>query len=355
MNMKTWMKRGLSLLLAVVMILSYLPSGILSIEAVTPDSGSKVTDPNTMDNWKEFFNLQNLTTENAGKVWTDKSVMTEVPDEFKGLHDLDHLLSHDQNATTDIKMNGGQDNFLVALSVMASNKTITGYSTIPADTVLVLDLSSSMRTNDNKGDSAIDELVAATNKAITELLALNNHNRVAVVLYAGNVGGDWNDRDGRIDVILPMDHYTAGDGGKFLVSAKRGNNNDERVELAANVKDSNGAVFTRTGMDTATGTFTQNGLYEAMQVFLEADPKIGENEIQAGTGRIPFLILMTDGEPTMASPNYQDVGTSLMTISSGTYSDKRNAIAFMTQLTAAWTKHKVGAHYGEKLRFYTLA
>ena len=367
-----WKKRVLSLLLAVMMVLSAVPRGAVPARAVTPDS--RVADDSTFDSWEQFFDMNNLSTANAGMVWTDKSVFTEVPAGLKGLHDLDDLNAA-LNTTTDITMDTEEmDNFLVALSVMASNKTITGYSTVPTDTVFILDLSSSMRSNDNDNGSAIDELVDETNQAIAKLLALNNHNRVGVVLYAGNVNGNWTTIDeGITQVLLPLDTYTTTSGAYLRSAVRQGSSGphaDQRVEVASGVRNSRGNTVTG-GMDSNTGTFIQDGIYEAMQQFLSADPVIPEGKIQAGTVRMPFMVLMSDGEPTMGT--YRFAGDSSTGTTNGvptslgdgvlrfndtsydnTQEDMRYAIAFVTQLTAAYAKNKVAEHYGTDPLFYTL-
>ena len=146
------MKRGLCLLLCAVLILS----NITILTGAVGEDGTLV-DPHTLDQWQNYFGVQtndpndvSLTTEYAGGVWTDKSVF-----------DPDTVPSQ----LTDAKYNGNSfaltdkgDNFLVALSAMASNKQIKGYSTLPTDTVLILDLSSSMRYTDDNQQSAVDEL-----------------------------------------------------------------------------------------------------------------------------------------------------------------------------------------------------
>jgi len=148
--MKHINKRVFSLLLCLALVMSYLPSGFLTASAepaTVAMETARLTDPSTIDQWKQFFGTQTnhpnrvtLSTEFAGGVWTDKSVFTpdQIPQQLK-------------NATYKGKsfpMTDKGDNFLVALSGMASNKQIKGYSTIPTDTVLILDLSNSMDTGE---------------------------------------------------------------------------------------------------------------------------------------------------------------------------------------------------------------
>ncbi len=143
------------------MLAVYLSTWILPVSAEPVDRYNASADLHTLDQWKNYFGQQTghaqnvaLTTEFAGGVWTDKSVF--LPNE------LDAELINARYNNTGITMQNKGDNFLVALSAIASNKQIKGYSTIPTDTVLVLDLSSSMRYNDDNSQSAVDELIAAT-------------------------------------------------------------------------------------------------------------------------------------------------------------------------------------------------
>lgn len=188
-------KRVFSFLLAMVMLLSAVPMGAISARAMDPQV--RVADEATHTSWKQFFNLEELSTENAGMVWTDKSVFTTLPQELTGLEDLD------SSGTTSIDFNPGKgDNFLVSLSAMASNKTITGYSTIPTDTMLVLDVSGSMKNN-----GCYDDMVGAANAAIQRLQEINNNNRVGVVLYSGNSATGDSDTS-TATVLLPLGRYT---------------------------------------------------------------------------------------------------------------------------------------------------
>lgn len=171
------MHKVLAMVLTLVMVLGMLPTVATAVPA---QSSVRTADPSTINDGRQLFvdpatGGVALTTENAGGVWTDKSVFDpgSIPAELTDAVSLEN---------TSLSVSDTGDNFLVALSAIASNKEIAGYSTIPTDTVFILDMSSSMRYNDDNGGSAIDELVDATNKAITDLLALNLNNRIAVVL-----------------------------------------------------------------------------------------------------------------------------------------------------------------------------
>ena len=157
-------KRIVAMVLCITMVFGSVP---VTFAAETDGGYDQVADSGTVHEWKDFFgpefNNGSLSTENAGLVWTDKSVYTN------------------EEAPNFGSVSIGENNFLVALSAMASNKEIKGYSAIPTDTVFILDLSQSM---DNSG--YIPSMVTAANDAIDTLLKLNKHNRISVILYSGN-------------------------------------------------------------------------------------------------------------------------------------------------------------------------
>lgn len=347
----------LSLLLSMVLFMTQVPLTAFMLPVKT-DTDSRIVDPHTLDQWKLYFGTQTdhpqnvtLSTAFAGGVWTDKSVFLpgSIPGALTRAQYNDHSFSIEDKG----------DNFLIALSAIAASKETTGYSTAPTDTVLVLDMSSSMRRNDDNGKSAIDELVRAANNAISKLLSLNGNNRVAVVVYAGNINQNFSSADGTTQTLLPLDTYRRKSNGEYLVSTSHDGNADWAIKVAEDVTGLNGKVTGNKA--TASGTFIQDGIYEAMKLLLAAKPTV-ESGVQAGVGRRPIIALMTDGEPTLANNDYDgndtktDLGNSVMhdfNGSMGTYTH-RETIAFMTMLTAAYAKKQIAAHYGDAL-FYTLA
>ncbi len=85
----------------------------------------KEADPDTLQTWKP---LAKDTTENIGRIWTDKTVSTKDM-EFEG---------------TSHKGEIGDSQFLVALSALSSTSNTVTTSSKPLDIVLVLDVSGSM-------------------------------------------------------------------------------------------------------------------------------------------------------------------------------------------------------------------
>ena len=352
MKKYTLLQKVLALALTAVMVIGMVPGTVLAAEET---SVIRTADSSTLNGWKPLFTEPtvagvSLSTENAGGIWTDKSVFEadSVPGE---------LTSAVSKENTSVSITDEGDNFLVALSAIASNKEITGYSTIPTDTVFILDLSSSMRSNDDRGGSALDELVDATNAAIADLLNLNKNNRVGVVLYAGNTSGEFNNNQGVTTVLMPIDSYTTNQAGQYLESF----DSDMGIRTHADLRNSSGNRVMGE-LDSARGTFTQDGIYEGMKMLLGVTDTAVDSGVQAGTDRLPIMVLMTDGEPTMANNDYNgndartDLGTSNIYLR---FNDQdynhRYTIAFMTQLTAAFAKREVSQHYGKEALLYTLA
>ncbi len=323
-------------LLALAMLFAAIP--VLSLPSAAPESVGKVVDPSTMDGWKSYFGSQVLNTEYAGVVWTDKSVFADA-EAFNGL----------------VQMKDPANNFLVALSAIASNKSIVGYSHIPTDTMLVLDVSGSMNDNNN---NAVAELVQAANAAITQLQAVNRYNRVGVVLYSGSSSTNGQNAS---TVLLPLDRYTHATGN-YLIRVVEGNRNtDEYVTVNSGVIGAeSGSV--RGSKQVVGATFIQSGVYTAMEELLAVtDTTIEGDGFQSGTTRMPIMVLMSDGAPTLATNRF--AGSSYYggtpTISSSNMGDGNtasatNALGFVTQLTASYAKAKIEEHYNTDALFYTL-
>lgn len=345
-NNKRSLKRLFSFLLALVLVASYLPVARQASAATTGnafgETGNKVTDPASVNDWKNFFDIEdaaNLNTDFAGGVWTDKSVFNSVADY------TDATDENDNNIPLSIDPN----NFLVALSAIASNKEIEGYSTLPSDTVLMLDLSASMVSN-----QAVPTLVRSANDAITRLLNLNANNRVAVVAYSGRSTAGVSNVS-TAEVILPLGRYTTNNTQKvFLVSSWNGNSGVKVASgVTAQIAPGVTSTFSVNNSKVASGgTYIQNGLYQAWQQLEMATDTTVTEGVQAGIGRTPIYVLMSDGAATAATTDYTDVEDS--NVGNGTSSYATNGVAFITQLTAAWVRDKAQEKYGTEPLFYTL-
>lgn len=252
---------------------------------------TRVSDPATVNDWTAFFDPNAKDTTWVGGVWSDKSVFTSVKEYTDATDEADD----------DINLTLSENNFLVSLSTIASSKSVEGYSTLPTDTILVLDLSGSM--NVNQGTDPYVTMVSAANDAIDKLLNLNANNRVGVIDYSGN--GNVNDPAyaSSANVILPLGRYTKGlDGNNnrvYLVSSWT-----SRGSAYGGVKVANGVTGTVAAGVTSTfatsnsktvggGTYTQNGIYKAQQMFSQVRDTTVTEGVQAGTKRKPVMVLMS--------------------------------------------------------------
>ncbi len=347
-------KRLLAFILSIAMVIAYFPGVALTASAA--DYSGKEADPATINRWKALFGEDLITTEYAGGVWTDKSVFDDFDAYLQeiGVSQLQGPTTTITSAVRDM-LDTDPENFLVALSAIAANQQITGYTTTPTDTMLVLDVSQSM---DNQG--YVPGMIDAANTTIQTLMNGNQHNRVGVVLFSGSNTQNSNQGTSSATVLLPLDHYTATNAaGTFL---RCSGSNETSVYIAAGVENSDGDTMnSNTGKTTNGGTYTQNGLYKAWGEFSQltaADTVIPEGKPQAGTKRIPAVVLMSDGQPTVGDTTYYDVGNSTLGDGSTPNSEAEgDRLSFLTQLTAAWIKAKIANKYSitnEEVRFYTL-
>ena len=101
-------------------------------QTVTPNT---VVDPDTSNIWSEVA-IKSNSTENIGRIWTDKSVF-----------DNDYKFS--EGALAGQSVSKGDSDFLVSLSALASysNERSTVTTTNPIDIIMVLDRSGSMDDN----------------------------------------------------------------------------------------------------------------------------------------------------------------------------------------------------------------
>ena len=141
-----------------------------------------IADASTMGDWSGI--VEN-TTENIGRIWTDKTVSTG-----------DIGISGAMSAT----ISKGDSDFITALSVLSSTSNIASTSTTPLDIVLVLDASGSM-DDPMTGGKRIDALRSAANAFIDEIATQNasisdatKQHQVSIVKFAGEksnkVGND---------------------------------------------------------------------------------------------------------------------------------------------------------------------
>ncbi len=328
-NKITKKSRIISFILILSMLMTYIPLSMATV--ISAENGSNITsDAPTLDNWTNFFGKNHLSTENAGRVWTDKSVMTDAS-----------LLG-----VPGISFNNDGRSFLVALSTIGSNTVITGQSNSPADVMFVLDLSGSM---DDSNNEAADDLVSATNESIATLYKTNPKTRVGVVLYSGP--SDFGSASGNSTdaiVLLPLDTYTTNSSGQYLTYSS---GNSERVGIHSAVLGSNGRAPQSQSKKVEGGTYIQYGLKIAGEQLKGTTSTTVVDELTGKeVTRVPVVVLMSDGAPTLATTNFTNpTGSNI-----GNGGSTGDEYGFVTQLTAAYTKKQIADHYKTGCLFYTL-
>lgn len=169
----------LAVILAVVLVLPAAAFAMLPEANARSSTGmdgptmtGKVVDPDTSGRWEKWaagHSGNKVTTQNVGRIWTDKTVMATGENE--------------------------ESDFLTTLSAMSSTSNSTVTVTTPLDIVMVLDASGSMSDPMGRDDKTkrIDALKNAANSFIDTIAKQNEgiegvdrQHKVAIVKFAGN-------------------------------------------------------------------------------------------------------------------------------------------------------------------------
>ncbi len=306
-------RRFISVLLSVAFILGTIPVLRMTTAA---DTGTAVkgeytyslsADPDTGTVPSGFG-----TVENNGRIWTDKSVA----------------------------VNG--DHFDVNLKVLAQ-EYISTYGTaetssIAADVLMIFDMTTSMNTSLPGSGTRLEGLVDAANVAIDIITNTNPNNRINIYGYGGTSS------TATVNEILPLAHYTStstaeGTADKYLVY------NSNKIRLSSTLqKDGEDYRPNPSSFSEIRGTGTQYGIAKSTERFLENINNETDNTIK----RKPYVILMTDGEPTWVGKKwYTDDASELRTgtITSTSGGDRNELMALATILTAAYNRDKIEEAY----------
>ena len=269
--------RGLlAVILAVVLVLPAAAFAMLpeanarsSTGMDGPTVSGTVVDPDTTGRWEIWaagHSGNKTTTQNVGRIWTDKTVKATGKDEAS--------------------------DFLTTLSAMSSTSNSTVTVTTPLDIVMVLDASGSMSDPMGGGDETkrIDALKNAANSFIDTIAKQNEgiegvdrQHRVAIVKFAG----DKTDKIGN-------DQYKQ---GQFWY------NNSQEVE---GLTDCSGGKATNlknkiAGIKPAGATRADYGLE------LAGDITSGREDAKK------IVVFFTDGKPTSFSEFDSDVANAAVT------------------------------------------
>ena len=378
-NIKKLFKRITSMVLAVMIFVGAVPAMPLTAYAATavPDDPAKLVDNSTANDWKNIFYStgaadNKITTANAGAVWTDKSVFKTEEEFMKMIKDAtgdDFGYGHSTGKVSADEFNLADNSFLVSLSAMAANETVVGRSAAPTDTMIILDISSSMYNGTSLDPSTLQTMFEAVNDTITSLQALHQNNRVGISVYFGRENLAQS-TEAHSMLLLPLDRYTPVDGKYVKVNTKSGKL--EGIQVVSGVKNSSGsnASVVKYDVKSIAGTYAQMGILHALKQFMREDISDKATVGSMKVDRTPVFLFMSDGEPTAASVDYttypdynHSTGTDVdgidrMADMGNNQVDNRNPAEtdFLTQLTAAYAKAVVDEKYVAKTPlFYTLS
>ncbi|MGO5450887.1 Spy0128 family protein [Collinsella sp. LCP19S3_B6] len=257
--------RGLlAVILAVVLVLPAAAFAMLPEANARSSTGmdgptmtGKVVDPDTSNYWKFWaggYEGKKVTTQNVGRIWTDKTV--------KAIDD-------------------GKSDFLTTLSAMSSTSDTTSLVTKPLDIVLVLDASGSMdESMGGKGSpKRIDALKSAASHFIGTIAEQNKNiedankqHQVAIVKFAGK-------RSDKVGNDTDSDGYNYSQTMLELTACKDGG----AESLRSTIKSIEPAGATRAdiGMDLAKGITSGREDAQKIVVFFTDGSPTSSNGFEA--------------------------------------------------------------------------
>lgn len=304
--------RGLlAVMLAVVLVLPAAAFAMLpeanarsSTGMDGPTASGTVVDLDTSGRWEIWaagHNGNKVTTQNVGRIWTDKTVKATEENE--------------------------ESDFLTTLSAMSSTSNSTVTVTTPLDIVMVLDASGSMDDPMGGGDSTkrIDALKNAANSFIDTIAkqnegieGVNRQHRVAIVKFAGKKSNDIGNnmyRDGGYS-------YNYTQVMKELTYCS-GINADDLKKNTINQIQPAGATRADYGLELAEGITITSGRKDAKKIivfFTDGTPtKQNKFDADVANAGVAAAKSMKDGKATVytigifggANPSagIQDLGT----------------------------------------------
>lgn len=295
--------RGLlAVILAVVLVLPAAAFAMLPEANARSSTGmdgpeaTKIVDHDTSNHWKFWaggYDGSKVTTQNVGRIWTDKTVQA---------------------------IDDGKSDFLTTLSAMSSTSDTTSLVSKPLDIVMVLDASGSMDDPMGGEDSPkrIDALKNAANHFIDTIAEQNKNvkdaskqHQVAIVKFAGEqadkVGNDtyYSDEGYLYNYSQTMQKLTACSGGGV-----------EGLKGTINSIKPNGATRADNGMELAKGITSGREDAQKVVVFFtdgkptrrsDFSPTVANNAIAAAKamkdeGATVYTIGIFDGADPSADP-----------------------------------------------------
>ena len=328
--------RGLlAVILAVVLVLPAAAFAMLPEANARSSTGmdgpimtGKVADPDTSGRWEIWaagHGGNKVTTQNVGRIWTDKTVKATGENE--------------------------ESDFLTTLSAMSSTSNSTVTVTTPLDIVMVLDASGSM--DDHMGDGyspkRIDALKNAANSFIDTIAkqnegieGVNRQHRVAIVKFAGKKSND----------IGNNMYHDGGYSYNYTQVMKEltycsGSNADDLKKNTINQIQPAGATRADYGLELAEGITITSGRKDAKKiiVFFTDGTPTKQNKFDAGVANAAVTAAknMKDGKATVYTIGIFDGANPSAGIQDSGKSQKENkfmqAVSSNYPNATAWDTH----------------
>lgn len=307
-------------------------------------SGKVVADPDTSGRWEIWaagHNGNKVTTQNVGRIWTDKTVEATEENE--------------------------ESDFLTTLSAMSSTSNSTVTVTTPLDIVMVLDASGSMDDPMGGGDRTkrIDALKNAANSFIDTIAKQNEsiegvdrQHRVAIVKFAGKKSNDIGNnmyRDGGYS-------YNYTQVMKELTYCS-GSNADDLKKNTINKIQPAGATRADYGLELAEKITTTYGRKDAKKiiVFFTDGTPTKQNKFDAGVANAAVTAAknMKDGKATVYTIGIFDGADPSAGIQDSGKSQKENkfmqAVSSNYPNATAWNIHGTRAENSDYYKSATNA
>lgn len=307
-------------------------------------SGKVVVDPDTSGRWEIWaagHNGNKVTTQNIGRIWTDKTVEATEENE--------------------------ESDFLTTLSAMSSTSNSTVTVTTPLDIVMVLDASGSMDDPMGGGDRTkrIDALKSAANSFIDTIAkqnesieGVNRQHRVAIVKFAGKKSNDIGNnmyRDGGYS-------YNYTQVMKELTYCS-GSNADDLKKNTINQIQPAGATRADYGLELAEKITTTYGRKDAKKiiVFFTDGTPTKQNKFDAGVANAAVTAAknMKDGKATVYTIGIFDGANPSAGIQDSGKSQKENkfmqAVSSNYPNATAWDTHGTPAENSDYYKSATNA
>ena len=257
----------LALLLALLVAVAAAPAAHAEATGVT-----KLVDADTSGRWEEVFGAGEGTvfTENAGRIWADKSVYASADDAIE--------------AGLPVKTEVDDHSFIVSLSALASAVSVRQEGGPAHDVVFVVSTNHLMGDVTYGGRPQAAYLADALNQVIARLMAENEGaavpTRVAVIGY-----------DSKVTTLMPLDTYAPDADGDYVTYA------DGTLSVSATTAD---------GASTGASARLGSGSYLQLATHVAGDVLTDAADDPGSAGRVPVLCLMGRETPPMASPDFTD-------------------------------------------------